>query len=430
MMRYLRFILLVALLLSLSLKAQSLLDGIEVHGLISQGYLMTTDNNYLNMKTPKGSYEINEAAINFSTNITDRLRGGLQLLSRDLGKVGNNVVMLDWAYADYRLRDYLGIRVGKIKTPLALYNEIRDVDALRTFILLPQSVYDENVRDFSFAFQGAALYGNIPLFGLGDLDYNIYTGAFNIPDPSTGFWYDSFYNLSDGAEMVVQNDSTTMEKLLITNPSVTADYIWGGSAYWSTPLQGLKLGGCYLYGSLFMGTDMTIFTKTRSLTRPGVILSQTLQPHLDVDIRIKDYYTLSGEYVIQNFTLTGEYHSRIYRTHIRTSDFLGFPLNSDWQLIGYYGQATYRFSNWLETGVYYSHYDDKDSRLNRPDDMPSCNFTQSDICAAIRFDLTSNLLIKLEGHAMDGVGLALLFENPSGRKRNWNLFAIKSSINF
>ena len=167
-------VLLYTILTALPLMAQFGLEKIDIHGFANQGYVYSGDNNYLNMNTVKGSYEFNEVAINFSTNITDRLRAGIQLLSRDLGKVGNNMAMLDWAYADYRWRDYLGIRIGKIKTPLALYNEIRDVDALRTFILLPQSVYDENVRDFSFAFQGAALYGNLDLGKLGEMEYNLY----------------------------------------------------------------------------------------------------------------------------------------------------------------------------------------------------------------------------------------------------------------
>jgi len=407
--------------------AQSLMDKLNVHGFISQGYIVTSDNNYLNMNTPKGSYEINEAAINFSMDMTDHLRGGLQLLSRDLGKVGNNVVMLDWAYADYRFKDYLGFRVGKIKTPLALYNEIRDVDALRTFILLPQSVYDENVRDFSFAFQGAALYGNIPLSGFGDVDYNLYSGTFNIPDPTSGFWHDSFLNLTSGAEMFVINDSTTLENKDITNSGVTAEYIWGGSAYWSTPLEGLKLGGCYLYGSLSMNTDITFFLNVSYKIHPLLNQYQSRQSRLEADIRIKDYYTLSGEYSIKNLTLTGEYHSRIYRTHIPASELFEFSIDKDYQLIGYYGQATYRFADFFEAGAYYSFYDDVDSHIQ---EEPDWHFTQKDICAAIRLDITPNFLMKLEAHHISGTGLVLICDNPSGRTKTWNLFTIKSSFNF
>ena len=39
--------------------------GIDIHGFISQGYLQSTDNNYL-ANTDKGTFEFNEAAINFS----------------------------------------------------------------------------------------------------------------------------------------------------------------------------------------------------------------------------------------------------------------------------------------------------------------------------------------------------------------------------
>lgn len=408
----------------LSVMAQSIMDRIDIHGFISQGYSISSHNNYLNMKTSDGSYEMNEAAVNFSTKITDRLHGGLQLLSRDLGKVGNNMLMLDWAYADYRLRDYLGIRVGKIKTPLALYNEIRDVDALRTFILLPQSVYDENVRDFSFAFQGAAVYGNLWMGKAGDVDYNLYTGTFNIPNPNTGFWYDSFSNLSNEIRDVIAKPGSRINEVAISNAQISAEYIWGGSAYWNAPLSGLKVGGCYLYGAIDMKTDLDAFSE-KTLKSEETVEEISRTP-LFADATIKDYYTLSGEYTLQNLTLTGEYHSRIYQVHIDLPE-KGFAADQDYQLIGYYGQAAYRFADRFETGVYYSFYDDVDSHV---EGKPNWYFTQKDLCAAFRWDITPNFLIKIEGHQITGAGLALACENPSGRKENWTLFALKSSLNF
>ena len=419
-------VLLCTILTALPLTAQFGLEKIDIHGFANQGYVYSGDNNYLNMNTVKGSYEFNEVAINFSTSITDRLRAGIQLLSRDLGRVGNNMAMLDWAYADYRWRDYLGIRIGKIKTPLALYNEIRDVDALRTFILLPQSVYDENVRDFSFAFQGAALYGNFGLGKLGEMEYNLYSGTFNIPDPKTGFWYNSFMSLRTLIEPFLTGQSITITHLGISDPSVTADYIWGGSAYWNTPVPDLKLGGCYLYGSLTMSTDLTVYRRLMMNSSQSVI-NEVIVPHLDADIIIKDYYTLSGEYIWNNLTLTGEFHRRIYKAHIRKNPVLGFAMDQNYRLEGYYGQITYRFADWLETGVYYSSYLDKDSQL--PGE-PKWHYTQADICGTIRFDMTASWLIKLEGHQIDGVGLVIPADNPAGTQKVWKLIALKSSISF
>jgi hypothetical protein len=414
------------ILTSLPLIAQFSPDKINIHGFVNQGYVYSGDNNYLNMNTVKGSFEFNEVAINFSTGLTDRLHAGIQLLSRDLGKVGNNMVMLDWAYADYRWRDYLGIRIGKIKTPLALYNEIRDVDALRTFILLPQSVYDENVRDFSFAFQGAALYGNIGLGKLGELEYNLYSGTFNIPDPKTGFWYNSFMSLRALIEPFLTNETAVITHVGISDPAVTADYIWGGSGYWNTPVPDLKLGGCYLYGSLTMSTDIPVYRRL-TLSPSQYVINEVIIPHLDADIIIKDYYTLSGEYTLNNLSLTGEFHRRIYKVHIRKNPILGFAMNQDYRLEGYYGQITYRLLERLELGAYYSSYTDKDSQL--PGE-PKWYYTQADICGAIRFDITPSWLVKLEGHQIDGVGLVIAVDNPAGIQKEWRLIAVKSSISF
>jgi len=63
-------------------------------------------------------------------------------------------------------------------------------------------------------------------------------------------------------------------------------------------------------------------------------------------------------------------------------------------------------------------------------DKPSWQIEQNDLCAALRFDVTPSWLFKLEAHRMDGTDLVLNVENPSGLKENWNLVAIKSSINF
>ena len=113
------------------------LKALEVHGFVSQGYLRSTDNNYL-AKTEDGTTEFNDVAINVSTTLTDKLRVGCQFLARDLGDAGNNKVVLDWGYGDYHFRDEIGIRIGKVKRPMGFYNEGRDVDILRTWVLLPR----------------------------------------------------------------------------------------------------------------------------------------------------------------------------------------------------------------------------------------------------------------------------------------------------
>lgn len=128
-------------------------SDVEIHGFISQGYLDSSDNNF-QARTDASTFEFNEFGINFGKELTDKLRLGMQIFSKDIGPYGDNEVTLDWAYGDYRWKDWLGVRAGKIKTPHGLYNETRDVDILRNWIFLPQSVYPELTRDATLSLIG------------------------------------------------------------------------------------------------------------------------------------------------------------------------------------------------------------------------------------------------------------------------------------
>jgi hypothetical protein len=100
-------------------------------------------------------------------------------------------VVIDWAFGDYRWKDQLGFRAGKVKLPYGLYNEGRDVDMLRTSIFLPQSIYNERMRDFILAYEGAGAYGSLAS-GIGGFDYHVFGGTLNVPDAGAGYWRNNF----------------------------------------------------------------------------------------------------------------------------------------------------------------------------------------------------------------------------------------------
>jgi hypothetical protein len=188
---------------------------LDVHGFVSQGAILSTGNNYL-ARSKRGSLEFAEVGINFTSQLTDRLRVGLQLFARDLGPIGNYGARADWFYLDYRWRDGLGIRAGRIKVPYGLYNETSDIDAARVQILLPQSVYPIVNRDYLLAQTGVELYGYVDLRAAGALDYRLYGGTIFI-DPAT-------------APML---------------KAIDVPYVAGGRLLWETPLAGLRLGGSF-----------------------------------------------------------------------------------------------------------------------------------------------------------------------------------------
>jgi hypothetical protein len=90
----------------------------DIHGFISQGYLKSTDNvDFLSFGTADGTFEFNELGLNFSNEPAENLRVGMQFFAFDLGELGNDEIVLDWAYADYKIRDYFGLRAGLIRIP-------------------------------------------------------------------------------------------------------------------------------------------------------------------------------------------------------------------------------------------------------------------------------------------------------------------------
>lgn len=375
-------------------------DNLEIHGFISQGFLKSDRNNFY-AQTEDGTSQFNEFGINFRTELTDRLSAGLQLFSRDLGQIGNNNIEIDWAYGDYRWKDWLGVRAGLIKLPWGFYNETRDLDMLRTSIFLPSSLYAEEVRDAYNAMQGIDVYGSMYLESLGSINYQFVYGEQTI-DPNSGM------ARSLGVDPIVEFSG------------IEVDDILGGSLEWNTPLDGLRLGGAVmqydwdLYGSI-------IIPPFASPT--GTLISEELHNKGNAELII-----LSVEYIWENLLLAAEY-IRLYDHEEDEED------SDNVTGEGYYGGVSYRFTNWFELGAYYSVYYpdiyDKDGKkLEVEDQEPKHNAWQKDLALTARFDINNHWTFKLEGHFVDGTADLLLVDNPEGLEEKSFLFAFKTTVNF
>lgn len=190
-------------------------EGIDIHGFIGQGYMKSDNNNYL-ANTEDGTAEFTEMGINFSTEF-DQLRIGFQLFSRDLGEFGNNEIELDWAVGDYQFNEMVGIRAGKVKMPLGLYNQERDLDMLRTSVLLPSSVYDEGQRSLVSTFQGANIYGLVDGQAAGAFEYELFYGGTSVDN-------DSVYLKGIASSAPARPDGVG-----VSDQEMSVDYIAGGA---------------------------------------------------------------------------------------------------------------------------------------------------------------------------------------------------------
>jgi hypothetical protein len=413
--------------------AQGLSDETQVHGLVSQGYMHSTDNNYL-ANTADGTFEFNEAIVNFSTQVSENLRVGLQLLSRDLGKEGNNSVTLDWAYGDYRWRKNLGLRFGKLKFQMGFYNKGRDVDMLRTSILLPQAVYDETTREFLHSYNGFSLHGRPLLPKVGRLSYELYVGTLPIRDPNSNFWQNNLRIVINSMDLgILKSFGYTLDLESLAAESVTVERIFGGMLMWNTPLPGLRVAG-----NLFKGELEGIGRVELQPLDPNAAEDASLTNALQMDLKIDKVLTLSAEYSRGDLLLAGELLSTRFdmefdmtlgKTGITLPD---IPAKMEWQ--GYYAMATYRLSDLLEVGSYYTKFypnkNDKNGEKLVSQGEPRFRAWKEDIALSTRFDMGENWLLKLEAHRMDGTAQVMVHENLGGLERNWHLFLAKISCHF
>jgi len=330
------------------------LPTVEMHGFVSQGAIKTTHNNYL-VASERGSLDFTEMGANFSLQMTDRLRVGLQLFSSKLGTTGNFSVKADWFNLDYRWKDWLGLRAGRVKLPFGLYNDTSDIDAARVPVLLPQSVYPISERDFLLAQTGFELYGFISLEVLGALEYRLYAGSVYIP-------------LTGQAPGPVQ----------VTG--FNAQYVLGGRLLWDTPLEGLRVGGSV--------QDLR-FDLALHDSPPVVPADTTVTSHLSALLGVA-----SAEYVGHDWLVASEYS----RWQVKVTDSSSPMLLPNYREVSerFYALVAYRLRRWLQPGAYYS-------RL-APNLLvkSGAGATQHDVAGTLRFDINDFWLVKLEGHFMHG----------------------------
>ena len=364
--------------------------SVEAHGFVSQGFIKSTDNNYL-ADSKRGSFEFTEVGINFTTQPTERLRLGTQLFSNKLGATGNFNVKADWFYVDYRWRDWFGIRAGRVKLPFGLYNDTSDIDAARVPVLLPQSVYPIANRDYLLAQTGLELYGYVDLRKGGALDYRLYGGTIYIP-------------LTGQAPPVQVTDLSTQ-------------YVVGGRLMWDTPVEGLRVGGSLQILRLDFGATFTL----PAAMPPPATMTTAVTAAFPVVIWVS-----SLEYAAHDWLLAAEYS----RWHAKVEDSSDPTLLANAAAVSEraYAMTAYRVRRWLQPGVYYSLYFPNVDMRTGPAGV------QHDASGTLRFDINDHWLVKVEGHYMHGTAALVPALNngtpASALTEDWGVFFVKTTAYF
>ncbi len=400
--------------------------GIAIHGSLSATGAYSGDYDY-NGETADGfDFNVKEITLNGAYRFENGIRIATQLYAYDLA--GYKDIALDFATLDYSFNEQVGVRVGRNKLPVGFYGEVQDLDQIRTFASLPLNFYPRALRPFTAGYNGGGLYGTFALGKGGSLEYQAFYG-----------WLENIAGDAPYAQGI--SDLTEADLLDLDN-------IYGGSVIWNAPVEGLRFGytinfvpdvqllahvqtraGLAEVGSSFASIAAMIDLGFGAGTwdYSGLFAGSRSTAELDVVTHVA-----SAEYTHNKWVFAAEY--RKMETDGTSSIFASAPLNvvnapvesaeEHW-----YVQATYQATDKLGLGVYYaqSDFDPKDK------DAGDDKFTTiNDLALGASYAITGNWMIKVEGHALDGLGRL----NHAGDRNlgatdpKWSYFVVKTTFSF
>ena len=355
------------------------LESVQIHGFATQGFLFSSNNNYLTMKSSSGSLQWTEGGVSLSDSISEKLRVGIQLHMYQMGEIGGPDILVDWASGDYKFNDKLGVRAGKIKIPLGLFNESQDVDSLFLWTLLPQANYPDDNRDFDLAALGGEAYGWLGVGNMGKLQYRGYAGESRL-DANGGYM-------------------RTLASFGVTFPDPPSGKALGADLRWATPWLGLTVGAS---------------VETQGLDGVGPEGSLHAAPAF-----LHAYY---AEWTKGKWYIAGEYWRVPITLNLQTgTDSAAISIDQR----SWYPMISYQLTKKWQVGTYYSHYVNKAADFSRPE-----NYSK-DWTVAGRCNFTANFYGKLEMHFLHGTGIGYYSDtNEDGLKPNSFLLASRVGFTF
>lgn len=367
-------------------------DSIQVHGFLSQGFLHTSDNNLFGHSDDNISVDFRELGLNTSWRVIPELQLALQVVWRNAGQTDNQDLRIDYGVVNYNLfsseSTTLGIKAGRVPTPLGLYNETRDVASTRPSVLLPQSIYFDRNRNISYSADGGYLYGE-QRSDYGDLDFTIGVVNPRTDDPS----------FKNG---IVGNDPGKMV----------------GHTSWVTRLNYEWQSGLVRLGASYADLNADYHQGNTSKFSRGSIRFKPL--------------VFSAQYNAENWSLTAEYAYR--KTEL--TDFGLFP-NMDVAGESFYIQGIYKFTNYLEGLIRYDELsvdrNDKNGNefaLRSLTGAPNYSRYARDWTVGLRAKFFSGFMISAEYHRINGTAWLSSLENDKSTTKHWDLYTLLISYSF
>lgn len=376
---------------------EALIDQLQLHGFASQAAIKTTANRFYG-DSQDTSLDFTEIGLTASWRLNPRLLLAGQVLSRRAGDMSDGWPKVDFALADIRLSSSdsyrLGLRIGRIKNRLGLYNETRDVPFTHPGIFLPQVVYFDKVRNLILSADGILLYADL---------YQPF-GLFSA-------------SLATGAPVVDKNVESAFMFGDLSGDLESDNNSWLASLWYHSQDERLKLG--------WSGAAISLkFDPGQAGLMPiGAGTVDAL------------YWIASAQYNTERWSFTTEYMSE----PIRWRDFGPIRPDRDATAEGYYGQITHRpLPKWQLMLRYEEGFADRADRDGRILEQQSFGLiptqaTSSRILSlGLRWDISRQWMLRADYQRHIGNFILSEIENPNFRRfdKHWELFAVQAAFRF
>ncbi len=391
---------LVFVIISTSVSAYDL-GPVKVHGFISQGFSLSSGNNFLGEST-SGSFDSSMGAINLLWSPDPGVYFSTQLISRNYGdsEINEEDLALDYGLIGVDLftgrNNQIDMRVGLLKIPMGLFGKTRDIPVTYPGVVLPQVIYAEWTRNSFLRSKGAAieykhnsLIGSINMeaqFGEVRMPRNQISGAndsnvTSVPDPkflAASLMYNSPENMFFAG----------MSRLLVD--------------YKSNSSSNSGITTMHSSNENLITTD--IFSAGINYNS-WVLTSEYMRRKNDIKNTF-DLYNSGTDVLINSFELKQENISDAYYVQIEkmfTSQISGFIRNDHRYVVTSVGKTTSNYTNSYVIGANW-----------RP---------------------TPSILVKAEYHNIEGgsADMIQIDDNPdksNGYDRYWDLFMLQFIYSF
>ena len=383
------------------------LNGLQVHGFLSQGWTKSIDGDknkkndfYGDSSGKEGSFAFREIGVNASHRPLTNLQFSMQLLSRQAGEDSKGGIRIDYGFVDYtpyvtESKEF-GIRLGRTKNPFGFYNDTRDVPFTRPSILLPQSIYFDRARNLGLASDGVQLYGE-SRSDWGDITLQFVAGFPQVGDKST-------------EAAILRRDQPG---------DLTPRLSYLGRIIYE------RDGGRIRFGL------------------SGAQVNVGYDPASKVDLSSGSFEFLplifSAQYNAERWSITSEYALR-YIEYRNFNNSIVKNVDRGFTGESFYFQGIYRFNpQWeavLRYDVLFLDRKDRDgsewAQENKKDGDQAHSRFAKDLTVGVRWNITPSIMLRAEYHRVNGTGWLSTLDNPhpTVTDQHWNLFAAQASYRF